>query len=173
MQLIPKPAPGFDDPLGLLSACHERILSHCATLERLVPHLRQYGADEDAQQAAARILRYFQVAAPLHHQDEECDLFPALRFHDDFPDMLHAVLENLAAQHGELDSIWMPLEGALQAVAKGLPADLAIQDFVALTRAHIAVEEQEIFPLATCYLGAETLAKLSHAMQERRQTQSY
>lgn len=34
--------------------------------------------DVQAQAAAAQILRYFNVAAPLHHQDEDEDLFPAL-----------------------------------------------------------------------------------------------
>jgi len=56
MQLMPKPAPGFDDPLGLLRACHERILGHCDTLERLESHLRQHGADQDAQEARQSIL---------------------------------------------------------------------------------------------------------------------
>ncbi len=36
MQLMPKPAPGFDDPLGLLRACHERILGHCRICDNTV-----------------------------------------------------------------------------------------------------------------------------------------
>lgn len=170
MQLMPKPAPGFDDPLGLLRACHERILGHCDTLERLVPHLRRQGADQDAQLAAARILRYFQVGAPLHHEDEESDLFPVLRARSGFPAIQHPVLENLVAQHRELDKLWIQLEAALQIISGGVPADLPVQSYVALTRAHIAVEEREIFPLAERYLDAAALATLSQAMQARRQT---
>lgn len=170
MQLMPKPAPGFDDPLGLLRACHERILGHCDTLERLAPHLRRLGADQDAQQAASRILRYFQVGAPLHHEDEERDLFPVLRAHSGFPADQRTVLENLVAQHRELDKLWIQLEAALQAISKGTPADLPVQPFVARTRAHIAVEEREIFPVAEHYLDAVALAVLSRTMQARRQT---
>ena len=170
MQLMPKPAPGFDDPLGLLRACHERILGHCDTLERLVSHLRQHGADQDAQLAATRILRYFQVGAPLHHEDEERDLFPVLRAHSGFPAIQHRALENLVVQHHELDRLWIQLEAALQVISGGAPADLPVQPFVALTRAHIAVEEREIFPLAERYLDAAALAVLSRAMQARRQT---
>ncbi|WP_198415347.1 hemerythrin domain-containing protein [Sulfuriferula plumbiphila] len=166
---MPKPAPGFDDPLGLLRACHERILGHCDTLERLVSHLRRHGADQDAQLAAARILRYFQVGAPLHHEDEERDLFPALRAHSGFPAFQRAVLENLVVQHRELDTLWVQLEAALQAISRGAPADLPVQPFVALTRAHIAVEEQEIFPLAERYLDAAALGVLGRVMQARRQ----
>lgn len=170
MQLMPKPAPGFDDPLGLLRACHERILGHCDTLERLASHLQQHGADQDAQLAAARILRYFQVGAPLHHEDEERNLFPALRAHSDFPAIQRPVLENLVVQHRELDTLWMRLEAALQIISGGALADLSVAPFVTLTRAHIAVEEQEIFPLAERYLDAAVLAVLSRAMQARRQT---
>jgi hemerythrin-like domain-containing protein len=170
MQLMPKPAPGFDDPLGLLHACHERILGHCDTLERLLPHLRRHGADQDAQLAASRILRYFKVGAPLHHEDEERDLFPVLRAHSDFPAIQCPVLEDLVVQHRELDKLWIQLEAALQVISTGAPASLPVQPFVALTRAHIAVEEQEIFPLAERYLDAAALAVLSRAMQARRQT---
>lgn len=170
MQLMPKPAPGFDDPLGLLHACHERILGHCETLQRLVQHLQQHGADQDAQQAALRILHYFQVGAPLHHEDEERDLFPVLCAHPGFPAAQFAVLENLATQHRELDQLWIRLEAALQAVSRGTPSDLPVPAFVALTRAHIVVEEREIFPLAERYLDAAALAVLSRAMQARRLT---
>lgn len=170
MQLMPNPAPGFDDPLGLLRACHERILGHCDTLERLVSHLRLHGADQEAQLAAARILRYFQVGAPLHHEDEEYDLFPALRAHSAFPAIQHQELEKLATQHRELDKLWIEMEAALLVISRGTAADLAVQPFVALTRTHIAVEEREIFPLAERYLDAEARAVLGNAMQARRQT---
>ena len=170
MQLMPKPAPGFDDPLGLLRACHERILGHCDTLERLVSHLQLQGADQEAQLAAARILRYFQVGAPLHHEDEECDLFPALRAHSAFPVIQHPGLEKLAAQHRELDKLWIEMELALMAISRGTAADLAVQPFVVLTRTHIALEEREIFPLAERYLDEVAWAILGNAMQARRQT---
>lgn len=170
MQLMPKPAPGFDDPLGLLRACHERILGHCDTLERLVLHLQVHGADQEAQLAAARILRYFQVGAPLHHEDEECDLFPALRAHSAFPASQHRALEKLAAQHRELDKLWIEMEAVLLVISKGALADLAVQPFAALTRTHIAEEEREIFPLAERYLDKEAWVVLGNAMKARRQT---
>ncbi|WP_232821524.1 cupin domain-containing protein [Acidithiobacillus ferrivorans] len=63
-------APSFDDPVRLLRACHERILGHCETLERLAEHLARVGADSEARLAAARIRRYFHVAGPAHHADD-------------------------------------------------------------------------------------------------------
>src|SRR5512137_386080 len=71
-------APGYDDPLGMLAACHRRIERQLGTLERLQRHLPVHGCDADARAAAAGILRYFDNAAPHHHADEEDSVFPRL-----------------------------------------------------------------------------------------------
>ena len=47
------PSAGFEVPLQMLAACHERVHSQCATLLRLVPHVAEHGSDLAAQQAAA------------------------------------------------------------------------------------------------------------------------
>ena len=70
--------PGFDDPLGMLAACHRRIERELATLERLQRHLPEHGCDDDARAAAGAILKYFDGAAPNHDADEEQSLFPRL-----------------------------------------------------------------------------------------------
>lgn len=72
------PAAGTEAPLELLSACHRRAKSQCATLRRLVAHLLAHGVDEEARTAAANVLRYFDISARHHHADEEEDVFPAL-----------------------------------------------------------------------------------------------
>lgn len=64
-------AAGFDAPLDMLSACHGRIEKQCATLRRLPAHLAEHGADVDARQAAANVVRYFDTAGRDHHADEE------------------------------------------------------------------------------------------------------
>jgi len=63
MDFFPAPAPSFHDPIGLLRACHEKMLRHALTLERLPTHLEQHGADADFAQAAMRVLHYFDEAA--------------------------------------------------------------------------------------------------------------
>ena len=73
-------SPSWDDPLEMLQACHERIEAQLALLARLRTHLAEHGVDQAAQEAIAGIQRYFTLAAPLHHQDEEEDLFPAMVF---------------------------------------------------------------------------------------------
>ncbi|HEX5338277.1 MAG TPA: hemerythrin domain-containing protein, partial [Gallionella sp.] len=64
-------APSFDHPLGMLHACHGKILRQCDTLTKLAAHLSRNGCDEQARQAAQGILRYFDTAGQFHHQDEE------------------------------------------------------------------------------------------------------
>src|SRR5262249_62212944 len=72
-------APRFDEPLELLEACHARIETQLAMLERLVTHVAQHGCDLGAREAARFIMRYFDTAGVQHHRDENEDLFPLLR----------------------------------------------------------------------------------------------
>ena len=75
--LLPN-APSLEEPLEMLEACHERIEAQLRTLERLLDYLPRHGADEQARQAARNVLRYFELAGPNHHEDEERNLFPTL-----------------------------------------------------------------------------------------------
>ena len=43
--------PGFDEPLAMLRACHDRIRRQLSVLERLRRHLPEYGCDADARKA--------------------------------------------------------------------------------------------------------------------------
>ena len=53
---LPDTAPGFDQPIAVLKHCHGRIRKQLATLEKLLAHLPEHGADEQAQQAAQAVL---------------------------------------------------------------------------------------------------------------------
>ena len=76
--LVASPAAGFEQPFEMLVACHERVHRMLALLGRLREHLHGHGPDTQAQQAARDVMRYFDQAAPLHHQDEELHVFPPL-----------------------------------------------------------------------------------------------
>jgi hemerythrin-like domain-containing protein len=166
------PAPGFDDPLGLLGACHGRIIERLDTLERLPPHLRRHGPDAQAQLAARRILEYFDRAAPHHHADEDRDFFPLLAaaegragWDEGVPDLI----ARLAGEHPLLEQGWQALRASLEEVAGGR-AD-AIGDaagWIAATRAHLALEEERILPLAARVLTPGELEALGRAMAARR-----
>ena len=60
-------APDFGQPIAVLKHCHDRIRKQLNTLQNLLAHLPQHGADEQARQAARAVLKYFNNAAHLHH----------------------------------------------------------------------------------------------------------
>jgi hemerythrin-like domain-containing protein len=164
---------GFDSPLAMLGECHRRVERQCATLRRLVPHLAAQGSDGAAREAAEAVLRYFELAAPHHHADEEEDLFPALLESMAGSDAvcLREIIASLRAEHREFERRWAALRPALRAIAAGQPARLAAADveaFASLYARHIAREEGELLPMAERLLAAEELGRIGEAMQRRR-----
>ena len=115
-------APNFDDPLGMLTACHGRIGRQLETLARLQRHLPENGCDHDARVAARGILKYFDTAAPNHHADEEASLFPRLA--RALPDGIGTLLADLERDHATLAVNWRKLRPLLAAIAGGQRANL-------------------------------------------------
>lgn len=162
------PEAGFDRPLALLAACHQRIERHCATLERLAEHLQTHGVDASARSAAASLLRYFDQSAQLHHADEEQDLFPLLIAHQPG---LAVTLADLRDEHEEQDALWAGLGHLLRHLdALRHPDALAVQArrFARLNQEHLALENAEILPAAGRLLDTDELARLGAAMARRR-----
>jgi hemerythrin-like domain-containing protein len=167
------PGAGFDQPVEMWLACHERVQRFAALLSRLAEHLRNQGADEDAQVTAASIRRYFNEAAPRHHEDEEVDLFPRLR------DRLDAkgdrtvleVLDQVEADHLEMAGLWKVLDAALAKVSRGERVALEqqlIDRFATMYRHHIDAEEQVLLPALKKLLGRGDWQAVGRAMAERR-----
>jgi hemerythrin-like domain-containing protein len=169
----PTPAVGFDTPLAMLAECHRRVEDQCQTLRRLVPHLARHGSDRAAAEAAQAVLRYFEVAAPKHHADEEVDLFPALLESMAGSDAvcLREIIAALQADHLAFDGRWQRLRATLSEVAAGHPALLdaaAVAAFAEGYAAHIAREEGELLPMASRLLDEAVLARIGQAMRRRR-----
>ena len=161
-------APTFDDPVGMLRACHGRIERHLATLERLVRHLPIHGADDQARAAARNLLRYFDAAAPNHHADEEASVFPRLLGRTSEAAALIATLEE---DHAALDRCWRRLRPLLAGIASGqranLPPALA-HAFATRYGEHVASENARLLPLCADRLSAGDLATIGREMAARR-----
>lgn len=169
------PAVGFEVPLEMLAACHGRVQTQCETLRKLAAHLPAHGADRQAQEAAAAVMRYFDTAARQHHDDEELDLFPALleSMAGSDPVCLRELTQGLASEHRALERAWRALRRRLEPVAGGLAADLPaadVQDFIAQYERHIAREEAELLPMAQRLLSDAELDRIGISMRERRAT---
>jgi hemerythrin-like domain-containing protein len=167
-----EPAPTFDRPLEMLHACHGKILHQCETLQKLAVHLSSNGCDQQARQAAQDILRYFDTAGQFHHQDEEENVFPALRLAaGSTQPRLRDLLGRLLSEHIVMLGAWNALRPFLLQVAEGtdtqLPDALAAK-FINSYTGHIAVEESELLPLAARLLSPQQTAAIGKRMAERR-----
>ena len=166
------PAVGFDQPFEMLEACHERVQRSLALLERLCDYLRTQTCDDNARQAARDVLRYFDLAAPLHHQDEELHIFPLL-LAQGRPDVV-APVQQLQHDHHAMEADWAAARGPLQALAEGeiqtfSGADEAVfAQFSGRYADHIRVEEGLVYPAAQALLSASAVAAMGQEMAQRR-----
>lgn len=167
------PAASFERPHDMLVACHERVQRSLDLLGRLVEHIDKHGHSASSHSAAQDVLRYFTLAAPQHHQDEELHLFPAL-LAQGHPQLVAAV-KRLQQDHVHMERLWAIVKDALEQWlapdAHALPTEAqrqAIADFRALYPHHIALEEGTVFPAAFALLGPDASALAGQEMQARR-----
>ena len=169
------PGVGFEAPFEMLEACHERVERMLDLLTRLRVHVATNGCDTQATAAAVDVMRYFDLAAPLHHQDEELHVFPAvLKMQGDRLDLLVC---RLRQEHLEMEKLWGQACQALARVADSegqnktpfSDADQASMDaFVAIYKDHIRAEEDLVYPEARRALDADQLSVMSRDMMRRR-----
>ncbi len=156
----------------MLEACHERVLRTLALLDRLRAHVHQHGADADARQAARDVLRYFDIAAPLHHQDEELHVFPLLLAQAG-PEV-RALVQRLQQDHVAMTTDWAAARVPLRALADAAAAAFTPEDDAALDRftqryaGHITAEEGTAYPAAVALLAPATLVAMGQEMAVRR-----
>ena len=171
---IPSSAgPDFSQPIGALKHCHDRIRKALRSLEALPAHLAQHGADLEAQQGAASIVRYFDQAAPMHHADEEEDLIPMLRAsaRDADAALLDLMIPVLMTEHRDMASTWEILQSQLNQIALAQSAELdleRVKQFSILYAAHMDTEETHIATMAKRLLDPARMQLLGNAMRRRR-----
>jgi hemerythrin-like domain-containing protein len=164
------PASGFDEPFEMLLECHQRVERMLALLERLALHLPAHGADEPARQAARDVMRYFDQAAPQHHEDEERHVLPVLRDGGQ-----GALADRLHDDHRLMADAWAELRIDLSALADGdalavplVQAPGRWGEFAALYRAHVARENRDAYPLAAPAINGDLRAAMVRDMARRR-----
>jgi hemerythrin-like domain-containing protein len=172
-----RPASDFGDPVGLLSDCHRRIERFLNLLITVTEQAQGGALSAEQRDGLEASLRYFREAAPKHTSDEEDSLFPRLRA---VPDRrVQAALDRVQAleadhraalvDHAEVERLghrWLT-EGRL---AAGETREMAarLHELQALYGVHIAVEDNEIYPLAREVLPADAVAQIGEEMARRR-----
>ena len=169
------PAAGFEAPFEMLATCHDRVRRMLALQAKLQQHLLKNGCDEPARQAARDVMRYFDIAAPLHHQDEELHVFPPLLADPDAA--LRELVQHLQQDHRQMEVAWTEARRTLQAVADSprsgwtpLSASQtgALNRLVALYRRHLDDEDRQVYPAAQAALSPAAVQAMSEDMMQRR-----
>ncbi len=164
MKMVPTEGEG-DDARTLWLACHAQVRRFSALLLRLEGHLQTHGYDEEARQAAQSIRRYFNQAAPLHHQDEAEDLFPALLA---LSGQGTVAAQHFLEEHSLLELLWRQIDADLQ--AQRLDADV-VKRFAEAYARHAQDEEDWALPLFA-ELPATQLQRIGERMVARRTCKS-
>jgi hemerythrin-like domain-containing protein len=164
------PVAGFEQPFEVLQACHERVQRMLRLLQRLRAHLTTVGCDDRARQAASDVMRYFDLAAPAHHEDEERHVFPPLLAAGVCVD----TVERLQAEHVEMALRWPQVRAVLQRVEQGPwhgfrdDDEALFEQFARLYDWHIAAENELVYPAAARQLDAAAQAAMGGEMSRRR-----
>src|SRR5262245_38133145 len=137
---------------------HELILRAVAVLERAG---RRLAAEQHVDHAVLKDLVGFlrTLAEECHHRKEEDQLYPAMRRKGLSPD---GPLAALLAAHGEGRDYLDTLSGLSSGPERAAAALL----FVKVTRAHIATEDRDVFPVADEMFTAEEQAELDRVYRE-------
>lgn len=165
----------FDHPLEILTLCHEKVRRFALLTEKLHRHIDQHGADDAAAQAAQKVLRYFNIAAPLHHDDEDLDVYPALlalnddAFQGDQKKVLDAAIHRLQNEHTALASLWDDTRQWLEQIEQKnvAPSPDTLQQFIQAYPQHADCEEAEIYPFIAL-IEPDTLREIGIRMAQRR-----
>jgi hemerythrin-like domain-containing protein len=172
-----KPDSPFTEPIGLMTDCHRRIEKFLAQLLLIAREGAGGPLPEARRTAFETALKYFQGAATLHTQDEEVSLFPRLRT-SGRPEagaalariaMLEADHRIADEAHAEVDRLggkWLN-EGRLEDFDAEWLVDV-LEKLQAVYKAHIAIEDNEVFPVAARLLDPGEIREVGREMAARR-----
>jgi hemerythrin-like domain-containing protein len=177
IQIGQKLSPTFQQPLELLSDCHRRVESFLHALILVTEQARGGELNSQQREALQTALRYFREAAPKHTADEEESLFPRMRqLGGEATREALVKIQALEADHetakGSHDAVeqlgqkWLA-DGRLS------PDETShllehLRKLGSIYASHIAIEDNEIFPLAAKVLDAEILKDVGREMAGRR-----
>ncbi len=167
------PSAGFDEPMAMLHACHDRVRRSLDLLRRLCDRVAESRIDAAVHGAAGDVLRYFDLAAPQHHEDEEQHIFPRLLAAGGDPTLRAAVMK-LQEDHLAMEAHWARLRTPLAALAAGHAASFGAaqialaQRFLELYTGHAETEESLVFPAAATLIDEATQRAMGEEMASRR-----
>ena len=168
MQILePQQFATWNEPIEMLYACHSKVKRFCRQLRILPDYLEKHGYTQAVLNDVEQILTYFNRAAPLHHEDEEQDFFPALL---NYAPQAQATIDELENQHDDLHENWAALSAQLEELLAERRENIdvmLIERFVQGYEPHLALEEP-LFEMGREALPEDILAKMGQRMSLRR-----
>ena len=160
----------FEDPLAFIRDDHARQLRMCNLLDAFTEKLEV----EPVKPLASALLDYVRGDLPLHTEDEEEDLRPALERRCEPEDGLDEVLKQMSKEHKLNRDLVSFLIDDLEALADGRTLNnpvrllMNVKEFSETQRQHVTWEERVLLPLARQRLTPEDLAEIGRSMAKRR-----
>lgn len=161
------------DPLQLMLDCHERLRRFCSLAQRLGEM-----TDAPAEERTAcveQLLRFFTLDLPLHLDDEDHSLTPRL-LERGVPRPIVRRLWEMGREHERLEvrvealvSLWSDLRAVPERHPRLAPLlTEGARRLTALMEAHLAMEEEFLYPAARAWLTHDDLEALATEMRRRR-----
>ena len=96
----------FAEPIEMLYACHGKVRRFCGQVAMLSDYIAENGCNQIVLQTIRQIAQYFNVAAPLHHEDEEENFFPLLlQYAPQAKESVDELLRQHVSLHGNWDAV--------------------------------------------------------------------
>jgi hemerythrin-like domain-containing protein len=164
----PPPFALLDEPLAYVLAAHLRQRAICAVLRRFATERVVKRAEAD------RMTAYLAGDLRQHHEDEDLDLYPALRRRSLPADGLGITLARLGEQHRQGAAMADTIMEALSARPAADPVHIdaaaaeAMQAYAASELRHLALENGVVLALARIRLTRSDMKAISRGMKARR-----
>lgn len=165
----------FRDPVDYLHADHARQRTVLNVLDAFVDSMLPAGELSDAWKAnLQRIRAYLDDCYPLHIEDEEQDLFPALRSHASEVGVDARLLRRLTRDHHDGTDLLLRLVADLRDIESGEQGRGAIEvlrtalRFIETQRCRLSLADDILLPLAAKLLATDELERIGHRMATRR-----
>lgn len=158
----------LDEPLEYIFADHYRQRSVCAALKRFA-EARKVGRVE-----ADNVVAFLTGDLITHHQDEDNDLFPAIRRRAHPEDNLGPILARLSEDHKRSDPM---IDEIVATLSKDISSDpIALTSaqaemmlaYAAHEHRHLVIENGIVLVIARKRLTAADIGKIRNSMKARR-----
>ena len=168
----------IEDPLQHILACHEQIERRLVTLQNaaMMVGFSEGAMLQDAAAALAYEVEVLEAIDKLHTADEEESLFPRLRANlKDDTAVLEPLTLSLELQHENEQAAFKRLKAVVKSIAAAgaqstddaSSCEDLVRELAGICRPHMALENDNLLPLARKALQPQDLTAICTEMRQR------